>query len=142
LRHEKSGTGEIGDEALVLYEKVLEVRSRVFGDEDPLNVTAMHNVSVTQYNLRLDEASHESASRGLRVARKIGDEEIASRFVDLLSKLAERKEDADTNASDEQKRIRQKIRDRKQQAKEKTAAEAGKVAAPQKPTTAEDWTIS
>ena len=120
------------DESLVLHNKVLDLQLRVLGDQHPDTVFSIFNVATTQYYFRRYDDAHRNASRGLLLARKIGHEEHHANFVKLLSDF---EEDEDPTTSVEQKRLRAKIRVRKQQTDDKAVAEAARLATPQPPTT-------
>jgi len=123
------------DESLELQERVLEIQSKIYGEQHPNTVLTIFNVAMAQCNVRRFDDAHRNASRGLLLARKIDHEEYIAHFVEFLSRLAEIKEDADPTASVEQKRLREKIRLRKQQTDKKAVAEAARLANPQPPTT-------
>jgi tetratricopeptide (TPR) repeat protein len=123
------------NDALEMILKVMEVQSRTLGEEDPATIQSIYNVAMTQYNLLRYDESHQNASRGLLLAQKTGDKERATIFVELLSRIEILKKYDDSSTSDEQRRLMEKILDRKIQIKEKTALMAKAAATPHKPTT-------
>jgi tetratricopeptide (TPR) repeat protein len=118
------------DESIDLHERVYEKRSRIQGDEHPDTVKALCNLATAQYNAdRYDEA-HKNASRCLILARKIGDEETAARCTTLMSMLDDGKK-YNESTSAEQRRLINKINDRKVKAQKKAEAARLKVAVAQ-----------
>jgi tetratricopeptide (TPR) repeat protein len=128
------------DEALKMYEDVAPKLIRVLGENHDLTLDAMVRMANTQFHLRRFDDAKQTATRGLLIARRTGNEERATPFVDTLSELEKREEDKifAATASDEQKVLRDKINQRKW-AKEKAAAhEAALLATRAKATTEDD----
>jgi tetratricopeptide (TPR) repeat protein len=121
------------DEAIDLQKKVLKKLSRIQGDEHPDTVKALSNLAMTQYNAGRNDDARQSASWCLPLARQIGDEDIAARCVDLLSRLDIRKKYNEVT-SDEQRRLLAKINDRRNQAIKETEAVRLKAAVAQSST--------
>jgi hypothetical protein len=128
------------DESLKLYEDLIPKLTRVLGEDIYETLLAMIGMANTQGHLRRFDDSKQTATRGLLIARRVGNEKIAVGFVDTLSRLerAEERKVFAATASDEQEELRQKINQRKQ-AKEKAAAdEAALLATRAKAPTEED----
>jgi hypothetical protein len=100
---------------------------------------AMVCMSGAQAHLHLLDDAKQTATRGLLIARRVDNEEVAAKFVFILSKLEEFEEmfSFHATASDEQKELRYKIIDRKW-AKEDAAADEAAFLATRAKTTTED----
>jgi tetratricopeptide (TPR) repeat protein len=121
------------DEALPLYTKVLEKRSRILGNEHPNTLNALCNLAAVQGNFGRDNEARQSASRCLILARKIGDEHTAAHCVDLLARLDDRRKYGEST-SEEQRRRLDKLDNRRKQAHEKADAARLKTAVAQSST--------
>jgi hypothetical protein len=122
-----------------MYEDVVPKLIRGRGQDDDCTLMAISDMATTQYNLRRDDDAKQTATRGLLIARRAGNEGAAAQFVDTLSKLEEAEEYTlfAATASDEQKKLHNKIIDRKQ-AKEKAAADEAALLATRAEATTED----
>jgi hypothetical protein len=107
------------------------------GDSNAL--TSLYIMAVLQLTLGREDDGYRNASRGLLLARSVGNEERIAGFDKLLPRFEEAEELADPTATAEEKRLREKIRVEKEEAKERAVAEAARAAAPQpSSTTTED----
>jgi hypothetical protein len=112
------------DESLKIYEMVYEEESRVFGCGHTRTLETLYNIANKQYIVGRHDEAHFTASRCLELARKNGFEGVAARCVEIISLIDEARDDADPTLTDEQKRIRGRIRLKKQQDREKVEAVA------------------
>jgi hypothetical protein len=112
------------DEALKIFENVVPKLARVLGEDNYETLIAMTGMADTQCTLRRLGDAKQTATRGLLLARSVGEEELAEDFVIILSTVdsVEEHEKFAATASDEQKELRYKINQRKW-AKEKAAAD-------------------
>jgi tetratricopeptide (TPR) repeat protein len=126
------------DESLKMYEDVVPKLICVIGENHNETLNAMVSMSTAQFSLYRYDDSRQTATRGLLIARRVGNEKVAARFVDILSALEMFEEDEvfAATASDEQKELRDKINQRKW-AKE-DAANAALLATHAKATTEDD----
>jgi tetratricopeptide (TPR) repeat protein len=118
-------------EALNMYEKVFEKRSRIQGAEHPDTVKTLCELAITQNNAGRYDDARQSTLRCLSLARKFGDEKTAARCVYLLSLFDDARKHNDESTSAEQKRLLDKLNDRKKQAQEKAEAARLKAATAQ-----------
>jgi hypothetical protein len=128
------------NEALWMYEVVVPNLIRVNGEDNDITLMAMDSMSTVQYILSRFDDSKQTATSGLLIARRVGNDIQAARFVNILSgleKIEEAKIFAAT-ASDEQKELRQKIELRKQAKAKATADEAALLATRAEATTEDD----
>jgi tetratricopeptide (TPR) repeat protein len=127
------------DESLKMYEDVVPKLIRVRGEEHFDTLNAMVGMANTQYLLLRYDDSKQTATRGLLLARRVGNEKSIAAFVDILSGLDKVEEDKvfAATASDEQKELRYKIELRKQ-AKAKAAADEAALLATRAVATTED----
>jgi hypothetical protein len=112
-------------EALKIFEEVSEKQSKLLGEEHLDTLESINSVSGQQYYLRRYEDAHRTASRGLLLARKIGNTELTDKFVHILS-CVEASIDGGKDHSAltvEQQRVREKIRIRKRQDIDKRESE-------------------
>jgi hypothetical protein len=114
------------------------IRSKGEGHDDTL--MAMSAMAIIQYKLlRFDDAK-QTATRGLLIARRVGNEKIAVGFVDTLSRLerAEERKVFAATASDEQIELYNKIVVRRQAKTNAAVDEAALLATRAKATTEDD----
>jgi hypothetical protein len=128
------------DEALEMYEDVVPKFIRVTGEDSGVTLNAMVNMARAQCSLRRFDDGKQTATRGLLLARRVGNEELAARFVNTLSKLelVEEHKSFQATASDEQKELRTKINLRKLAKSKAAADEAALLATRAKATTEDD----
>jgi tetratricopeptide (TPR) repeat protein len=128
------------DEALKMFEDVVSKLTRVKGEGHNDTLDAMVGISNAQYNLDRYNDSKQTATRGLLIARRVGNEQATAEFVEVLSdleRIEERKIFAAT-ASDEQKELRKKLELRMQNKEKDAADEAALLATRSKATTEDD----
>jgi hypothetical protein len=91
---------------------------------------------ITRFNM----GPKRTATRGLLLARRVGNEEAAASFVSALSDVEEEEEDEkfEATASAEQKELRDKINERKWAKEDAAADEATLLATRAKATTEDD----
>jgi tetratricopeptide (TPR) repeat protein len=128
------------DEALKMYEDVTTKLIREMGEEHNNTLNAMTSMANTQFNLKRYDEAKQTATRGLLIARRVGNEEETARFVDTLSDLDKVEEHHvfAATASDEQMELRLKINQRKWAKKEAAADEAALLATRAEATTEDD----
>jgi tetratricopeptide (TPR) repeat protein len=128
------------DESLKMFEGVLPKLIRVRGEDENYTLCAMAGMAVAQFNLQHYDDSKQTATRGLLIARRVGNEEFAASFVSRLSRLKEVEKNKvfAATASDEQKELRNKINLRKQAKKRAAADEAALLATRAEATTEDD----
>jgi hypothetical protein len=73
------------DEGLKMYEDVLPRLIRVSGEDHEDTLMAMAGMAAAQLILHCDEDAKQTATRGLLIARRVGNEERAARFAHRLS---------------------------------------------------------
>jgi hypothetical protein len=127
------------DEAVNMFEDVVPKLIRVLGECHKDTLMAMFDMAFAQFILNRFDDSKQTASRGLLLARRVGNDYQAAQFVDTLSKLGEIEEHKifAATAADEQMELRNKI-NRRKWAKEKAADEAACLAIRVEATTEED----
>jgi tetratricopeptide (TPR) repeat protein len=126
---------KLREESRQMYEVVVERRTSVLGESHPDTLWSVSGLAWLQYNLRRNDEAQRTATRGLLLARQVGNAERVAAFDRLLSKLRDYEQSIDPTATDEQKRLREKVRVRKQEANEKgmAMAEAARVATTPEP---------
>jgi tetratricopeptide (TPR) repeat protein len=75
------------DEALAMYETLLSRQVRILGEDDDFTLDTMTNMAWVLFYLNCVDDAHRTASRGLIIARKVGNEKATADFVELLSDL-------------------------------------------------------
>jgi hypothetical protein len=112
------------NEALKMYEVVVPNLIRVNGEDNDITLMAMASMSTVQLNLDRYDDSKQTATRGLLLARRVGNDIQAARFVTILSGLEKIEEHNAfvATASDEQIEFRNKI-DLRKRTKAKAAAD-------------------
>jgi tetratricopeptide (TPR) repeat protein len=81
------------DESLKMYEDVVPKLIRVMSEDHDDTLLAMVGMANVQYFLRRFDDSKQTATRGLLIARRVGNEARAADFVIALSDLEEVEED-------------------------------------------------
>jgi hypothetical protein len=92
------------DEALIMNEQILEIRVGRDGEEHPDSKSALLNVAKAQCNVGRVMDAHRNATKGLLLAKKVGDEVKAALFDIILSDLEYLKQVNDPSTSDERYR--------------------------------------
>jgi tetratricopeptide (TPR) repeat protein len=127
------------DEALKVFEDVVPKLIRVIGEDHEYTLMAMDSMASAQCNLGRIDDYKQTVTRGLLLARRVGNEERAADFVDRLSSI-EKFEEAKVfaaTASKVQLQLKLKIIRRKQ-AKEKAAEDEAALLATRAKATTED----
>jgi hypothetical protein len=127
------------DESLKMFEDLVPKLIRVAGEDHKDTLMAMVNMANAQGYLCRNDCAKQTATRGLPLARRVGNDKRAAEFARTLSSLDKVKEDKSfrATASDEQKELRDKIVLRKQ-AKAKAAADEAALLATRAEATTED----
>jgi tetratricopeptide (TPR) repeat protein len=127
------------DEGLKMYEDVVRKLISGRGEDHDDTLQAMFGMANTQFTLERYDDANRTATRGLLLARRVGNDEAVADFVKALSKLGEIEEAKSfvATASDEQVRLKIKINLRKQ-AKEKAAEDEAALLATRAKATTED----
>jgi hypothetical protein len=128
------------DEAVNMFEDVVPKLIRVLGECHKDTLMAMFDMAFAQFILNRFDDSKQTASRGLLLARRVGNEEAAAKFARTLSLLEEVEKDKvfAATASDEQEILRNKINRRKWAKEDAAADEAACLATRVEATTEED----
>jgi hypothetical protein len=126
-------------EALKMYEDVVPRLERVAGEDHNEMLAAMSSMAFVQLDLHRFDVAKQTATRGLLLARRVGNDKRAANFFELLSELEKREENLvfAATASDEQWELRKKIELRRQ-AKEKAAEDEAALQATRAKATTED----
>jgi hypothetical protein len=122
-----------------MYEDVVPKLIRERGENHEATLFAMAGMANTQGDLCHWDDAKQTATRGLLLARRVGNEDRVTEFVNTLSWIDRVEEDKifAATASDEQKKLHNKIVLRKQ-AKEKAAADEAALLATRAKATTED----
>jgi hypothetical protein len=68
-----------------MYETLLPVQVRIEGEDNEYTIDAMVGMALVLLGLKRFDDAHRIASRGLLLARKVGNDEATADFVELLS---------------------------------------------------------
>jgi tetratricopeptide (TPR) repeat protein len=79
-------------ESLKLYEDVVPRLIHVCGEDEGETLSAMVGMSTAQFQVRRFDDAKQTATRGLLIARRVGNEKKTAQFVVVLSALEKREE--------------------------------------------------